>query len=389
MSEARVNNLSNESNTGGPTITGITTFSGTNFFVPPVGNTQERPDNPQKGELRFNTDTKHLEYYRGDTIGWTEVEASHGQLGGGTGSNTGTGARGLLGGGSPDNSNGTNTITFITISTLGADQDFGDLTDSRKQPGGTSSRTRALFSGGSRPSYTSTVTDYVTISSTGDAIDFGDNYNDNGTGQGEQYGGTSNGTRAVWNGGYRSGTNINTISYNTISTLGDALNFGDRTTGGFNIAAVNSSTRSIVAGGSNPGSLNIIDYVTMSTLGNSVDFGDLTTASRSGGQSACSSTRGVIPLGYYTPGAVGNRIDYITMATTGNSIDFGDSTQARQDAGGMSSPTRGVFAGGLTPTVVNTIDYIEIPTTGNAVDFGDTGGTFSMSAGVSNGHGGL
>ncbi len=48
MSEARVNNLSNESNTGGPTISGITTFSGTNFFVPPVGNTQQRPENPQK-----------------------------------------------------------------------------------------------------------------------------------------------------------------------------------------------------------------------------------------------------------------------------------------------------------------------------------------------------
>ena len=66
MSEARVNNLSNESNTGGPTITGITTFSGTNYFVPPVGSTLQRPENPQKGELRFNTDTKHLEYYRGD-----------------------------------------------------------------------------------------------------------------------------------------------------------------------------------------------------------------------------------------------------------------------------------------------------------------------------------
>ena len=389
MSEIRVNNLSNEDSTSGPTITGITTFSGTNFFVPPVGNTAQRPQHPKNGALRFNTDSKHLEYYRGDTIGWSEVEASNDELGGGTGSNTGRGARGLLGGGSPDNSNGINNITYITISTLGADQDFGDLTDARKQAGGTSSRTRALFSGGSRPSYTSNITDYVTMSSTGDAQDFGDNFNDNGTGQGEQFGGTSNGTRAVWNGGYRSGTNINTISYNTISSLGNALDFGDRTTGGFSFGAVNSSTRSIVAGGSNPGSLNIIDYVTISTLGNSLDFGDLTVASRSGGQSACNSTRGVIPLGYYTPGAVGNRIDYITMATTGNSTDFGDSTQARQDAGGMSSPTRGVFAGGLTPTVVNTMDYIEIPTTGNAVDFGDTGGTFSMSAGVSNGHGGL
>ena len=389
MSQINVKNLSNENEDGAPEIANISDFSATSYMCPPKGTTAQRPLSANPGDLRFNTDTASLEYYKGNTIGWTQIEMTSPDLGGGTGSNTGTGARGLLGGGSPDNSNGTNTITFITISTLGADQDFGDLTDARKQAGGTSSRTRALFSGGSRPSYTSNVTDYVTFSSTGNAQDFGDNFNDGGNGQGEQYGGTSDGTRAVWNGGYRSGTNINTISYNTISSLGNALDFGDRTTGGFSFGAVNSSTRSIVAGGSNPGSLNIIDYVTISTLGNSLDFGDLTVASRSGGQSACNSIRGVIPLGYYTPGAVGNRIDYITMATTGNSTDFGDSTQARQDAGGMSSPTRGVFAGGLTPTVVNTIDYIEIPTTGNAVDFGDTGGTFSMSAGVSNAHGGL
>ena len=115
MSEARIDSLSNENNTGGPTLSGITTFSGTNYFVPPVGDTAQRPQNPQKGALRFNTDTAHLEYFRGDTIGWTEIEASNDELGGGTGSNTGRGARGLLGGGSPDNSNGTNTITFIFI----------------------------------------------------------------------------------------------------------------------------------------------------------------------------------------------------------------------------------------------------------------------------------
>ena len=395
MSEARIDSLSNENNTGGPTLSGITTFSGTNYFVPPVGSTAQRPDNPQKGELRFNTDTKHLEYFRGNTIGWVEVEAEltaplgGGQDSGGTGSNDGVGVRGLLGGGSPDNSNGINNIHFITISSTGMDEDFGDLTDQRKQSGGASSRTRGLFSGGSRPSYTSNVTDFVTIASQGDAVDFGDQYNDNGTGQGEQFGGTSNGTRAVWNGGYRSGTNINTISYNTISSLGNALDFGDRTTGGFSFGAVNSSTRSIVAGGSNPGSINIIDFVIMTTLGNSVDFGDLTLASRSGGAAACSSTRGIIPLGYFTPGAVGNRIDFITMATTGNASDFGDMTQSRNESGGMSSPTRGVFAGGITPSLVNTIDYVEIATIGNAIDFGDMGGTFSMRAGISNGHGGL
>ena len=395
MSEIRVNNLSNESLSGGPTISGITTFSSPYFFVPPQGDTASRPQSCPPGSLRFNTDSAKLEYYRGDKIGWVEIDATNDELGSNRSSdndssNHGLGTRGLLGGGSPDNSNGINNITFITISTLGADQDFGDLTDIRKQAGGASSRTRGLFSGGSRPGFTSNVTDFVTIANTGNATDFGDQYNDNGTGQGEQFGGTSNGTRAVWNGGYRSGTNINTISYNTISTLGNALDFGDRTTGGFSIGAVNSTTRSIAAGGTNPGALNIIDFVVMSTLGNSVDFGDLlnTRAASSG----CNATRGIFALGNAGGANAANHIEFITMATTGNATDFGDLSQSRWESGGMSSPTRVVFAGGLTPTIVNTMDYVEILTTGNAVDFGDAtsgGGSFSMRAGISNGHGGL
>ena len=99
MSEVRVNNLSNESLSGGPTISGITTFSSPYLFTPPVGDTASRPQSCPPGSLRFNTDTAHLEYYRGDTIGWVEVEASHGQLGGGTGSNTGLGTRGIISGG--------------------------------------------------------------------------------------------------------------------------------------------------------------------------------------------------------------------------------------------------------------------------------------------------
>ena len=101
MSEARITNLSNESNTGGPTISGITTFSGANYFVPPVGSTAERPENPEKGSIRFNTDSKHLEYYRGNGIDWVDIEASNNDLGGGTGSNIGLGGRMLYGGAMP------------------------------------------------------------------------------------------------------------------------------------------------------------------------------------------------------------------------------------------------------------------------------------------------
>ena len=41
---------------------------------------------------------RHLEYYRGDTIGWVEIEAELTEpLGGGSGSNTGLGTRGIAG----------------------------------------------------------------------------------------------------------------------------------------------------------------------------------------------------------------------------------------------------------------------------------------------------
>ena len=127
MSEVRVNNLSNENNTGGPTISGITTYSGRHFFVPPSGTTAERPEDCEPGSLRFNTDTAHLEYFRGNTIGWTEIEAelTTDILGGGSGSNEGLGVRALLAGG--DTPSYLSHIDFITMSTMGDAADFGNL----------------------------------------------------------------------------------------------------------------------------------------------------------------------------------------------------------------------------------------------------------------------
>ena len=94
--QVRVNNLSNENNTGEPTISGITTYSGRHFFVPPQGDTASRPEDCGSGSFRFNTDSAHLEYFRGNTIGWVEIETElTAPLGGGTGSNQGLGVRGL------------------------------------------------------------------------------------------------------------------------------------------------------------------------------------------------------------------------------------------------------------------------------------------------------
>ena len=56
---------------------------------------------------------------------------------------------------------------------------------------------------------------------------------------------------------------------------------------------------------------------------------------------------------------------------------------------GASSPIRGVFCGGDTPTLVNTIDYIQIASKGNAVSFGEQTTKRDRVSGISNGHGGL
>ena len=59
---------------------------------------QQRDHQTGLGSIRFNTDTANLEYFRGKTIGWSQFELVNPNLGGGTGSNTGLGTRGLFAG---------------------------------------------------------------------------------------------------------------------------------------------------------------------------------------------------------------------------------------------------------------------------------------------------
>ena len=379
MSEARVNNLSNESNTGGPTISGITTFSGTNFLVPPVGNTAERPDNPQKGALRFNTDSAKLEYFKGDAIGWVEVDATE---------SAPIGARGLHMGGflNPGQSD---VIDYITISTLGNAIDFGNLIAGNRVQGGCASRTRGISAGGYAGSI-SDVIQYVTIATLGDALDFGDltleRYN---------VAGLSNQTRGIFAAGEGSpNVWINIVDYITISSTGNAADFGDIPDQNGQIGqnnGVSSPTRGVIGGSYiSPGAyVNTTGYVTISTTGNFVDFGDLTEArGRAGG--IHNATRGIF-TGGFTPGST-NTIDYITIATTGNATDFGDQLYPAASLACCSSGTRGTGAGGYntsSPTIINTIGYLEIATTGNMTDFGDLTVTRGQTRGISNGHGGL
>ena len=393
MSEINASNFKKEHGDLAPDLVGVTELTSSYFFVPPSGTTEERPQDCEPGTLRFNTDIGNLEIFRGDPIGWEQIQRRDSQYLGGdspssnsvittsTNSNRGTGVRGLFAGGfiSPTGTARTNIIDFITISTLGNAQDFGDRTHSSDTCAGAASKTRGVIAGGYAGSETN-IMEFVTIASLGDALDFGDlpSNRRNRDGCGDT-------VRGLFGGGYPQSAQID---YFTFASLGNALDFGDLTVVRYNTGALSSSTRAVFAGGdespSSPVS-DVMDFVTIRTLGNATDFGNL-TATGTGGQSATSnSTRGLIGI------SNSNTINFITIATTGNAQDFGDASHNLGSSAAAGSPTRAVFAGGgqSPDPLTNSMSFVEILTTGNGLDFGDLTDGRQNFAGFSNGHGGL
>ena len=393
MSEIRVDSIGNESNTGGPVLSGITTFSGQKYFIPPKGTTAERPSDCPPGSIRFNTDSAHLEYFNGSV--WLEFEASIVELGGSltgaatTFSTNGTGTRGLTGGGFAPGKR--DDIDFFTISTQGNSQDFGDLSEARYWLSSFSSSTRGIWGGGgvnpTSPNKTDRI-DFVTIATTGGATDFG-NLVEARYGMGA----CSNQTRGLFGGGYRPSPNtdmVNFIDYITIASSGiHATDFGDLTIARQYLSAASSSTRGLfLSGRTGTGPWTYydrIDYVTISSQGNALDFGNLLSAIAAG-QAASNSTRAIYASNENT---ASNTIQYITISTTGNAIDFGDLTAAQQQGSATASSTRGIISGGYVSAYVDTIQFVTITTTGNASDFGDLTVARGNNASCSNGHGGL
>jgi hypothetical protein len=181
----------------------------------------------------------------------------------GAGNNT----RGIFyGGGSPS---ATNTIDFITIATTGDASDFGDATVVDQGAGSFASSTRAVFGGG-----LNNTIEFVTIATTGNASDFGDLI----SGQTEKPAGASSSTRGLFICGESqpAGTRLNTIQFVTIATTGNATDFGDNTFLLRSMGACTNSLRAVYGGGNDPSAtLSTLSFVTIATTGNGQDFGDL------------------------------------------------------------------------------------------------------------------
>ena len=285
-----------------------------------------------------------------------------------------------------------NRMEFITISTTGAASDFGDLPKAQGQGAAVSSSTRGVIMGGQAPA-THTEMYFITISSQGGADDFGDLKS-----LMQSNSGVSNNTRGVSCGGnlFVSPTNVksNIMEFITIASTGDATNFGDLTVPRSHTSGTSSPTRGVIMGGVQDAAIKVIDFINIATLGDALDFGELTSNTYGASNGIISDgTRG-FSAGGSTPSYT-NVINQIIFQTLGNATDFGDLHVGASGAGnlypaGCSNKTRGIVGGGQTPSSkLDVIDVFTMASSGNASNFGSIADARNLLSGFSDCHGGI
>ena len=273
------------------------------------------------------------------------------------------------------------TIEYVTISTPGNAQDFGDLVRDYTSLAGCSNSNRALTAAGTStdPAGGDDIT-YFQTATQGSSGDFG-NLLSSSFSKAALCDGAANTDRACISGGNYSADRR--IEYVTVSTPGNSQDFGDLSISNGSIkqhGAAADDTRGLFLGGRSGwflASVDTIDYITIATLSDAIDFGDLNEIVYQ--NTACSNNTRALNWcgieGTTTTNKV-NTIQYVTIQTTGNATDFGDANNAIGLGAACSNGIYGVLGGGATGYSstfqrVNNIDYVIIDTTGNASDFGD------------------
>ena len=246
-----------------------------------------------------------------------------------------SGTYGFLFGGNTNGANtgpGVNNVDYYAFANNTNGTDFGDLSVAASQGSACSDGSRACVQLGyayTGSSVEVNTIDYFTMATPGNATDFGDTTHARRPIGNVQ---VSNGTRGLFAAGYSTtytnGSNI--IDYITIATTGNAIDFGDLTVSRYGLAGCGSGSgdRGLFVSGWPGGAYGVIDYVTISTTGNATDFGDVWVGLSSNSGyfyvGACNNaTRAVLLSSADT-----NRMEYVTMATTGNAADFGDQTNS-------------------------------------------------------------
>ncbi len=338
------------------------------------------PESVPTGAIRYNTDSSKMECYDGTK--WWEVAVTSPDLNGGS--------RGLIISGRISSGSPTNIVEYITITTTGDSIDFGDNIQASEAcfNGTAASTTRAIRFGG-YPGGHVNVIEYVTFSQFGSATDFGDLTHTVRGG-----GACSNAVRGIAAGGLNP-THLNNIDYITIASTGNSLDFGDlRVTRDSNSGAA-SSVRGIFIGAS-PGDTTV-DTIKIATTGNAVKWGDMYqqySDGAFGGGSAANTTRVLRCGGHLRPSPypTTTNITEYSLVSEGYVHMFGDLLTSSRSVGVMSNCVRAVAAMGTdeeSPSAINVIEYTQYSTRGAAKDFGDLTVAHYEFATASNAHGGL
>ena len=182
--------------------------------------------------------------------------------------------RGLICGGST-NTTSLNTILYVTIATPAAATSFGNMVIARVQPQATSNGTRAIIIGGSisyNAGNTLASIDYIAIATLGNASNFGNTIDgqvqDNSAATGDGTYGMVICDPGNWN--------SSKYHYVAIDTPGNTSIFGGITNlKGEGMAANSNGSRAIWSGGYDGGVVNYIDYLTWATASNAIQLGAL------------------------------------------------------------------------------------------------------------------
>ena len=119
-------------------------------------------------------------------------------------------------------------------------------------------------------------------------------------------------------------------------------------------------------------------------------FGEMSVIKHMSDGGFSSNTRGIFAGGYSpTLTALQNSMESVEIATLGNGVDFCDLNNTTQKLSSTSNKIRGIISGGETPSTINVIDFVMISTIGNAFDFGDLTTARRANTSFSDAHGGL
>ena len=173
------------------------------------------------------------------------------------------GLRGVIFGGF----GGDGMIDYVTIASTGDAQDFGDLDGGGNGGAAGNNAVRAVYAN----NYDDL--EYVTIQTLGNSQDFGDvtqDRDDNCAATGDE-----SHDRIVWGPGEGPSVAQKRMDYVTVSTTGNATEFGNLSANRIKRGGLSDGSRGLWVGSSNPSLYNEITYITIANTGNGSDFGDL------------------------------------------------------------------------------------------------------------------